>query len=155
VTPRKAWAIAIVGLLGVNVVAMVILAVVANDGATQVIPAYYDKAAHYDEEIDRARVSRALGWHAGVVMSGGALEVILSDAAGHAIDGAKVRVTGYHRAHAADPFDVGLAPIGGGRYRGDVPDRPGWPGLYDLTVLAERAGSRYLQHVAVEARSRR
>ena len=148
-TPRKAWAIAIVGLLGVNVVAMVILAVVANDGGTQVIPAYYDKAAHYDDEIDRARVSRALGWHAGVVMAGGAIEVVLSDAAGHAIDGATLRVTGYHRVHAADPFDVVLAKAGGGRYRGDVRDRPGW---HDLTVVADRAGVRYLQHVTVEAR---
>jgi nitrogen fixation protein FixH len=152
VTPRKAWVIAIVGLLGVNVLAMVILAVVATDGGTQVIPAYYDKAAHYDDEIDRARVSRALGWHAGVVMAGGAIEVVLSDAASRAVDGATVRVTGYHRAHAADPFDVGLAPIGGGRYRGEVRDRPGWPGLSDLTVLAERGGAHYLQHVAVEAR---
>lgn len=151
-TPRKAWVIAIVGLLGVNVVAMVILAVIANDGGTQVIPAYYDKAAHYDDEIDRARVSRALGWHAGVALSGGAIEVVLSDAAGRAVEGATVRITGYHRAHAVDQLDVVLATTGGGRYRGDVRDRPGWPGLYDLTVLADRAGARYLQHVAVEAR---
>lgn len=151
-TPRKAWVIAIVGLLGVNVVAMVILAVVANNGGTQVIPAYYDKAAHYDDEIDRARASRALSWHASVVMSGGAIEVSLSDAAGQAIDGATVRITGYHRAHAVDLLDVVLATAGGGRYRGDIRERQGSPGLYDLTVAAERGPARYLQHVAVEAR---
>jgi len=151
VTPRKAWVIAIVAMLGVNVVAMVILAAVANDGGTQVIPAYYDKAAHYDDEIDRARISRALGWHASVVMSGGVIEVVVSDAAGQAIDGATVRVTGYHRAHAADPLDLVLAAAGGGRYRGELRERLGWPGWHDLTVIAERLCARYTQHVAVEA----
>ena len=50
-TPRLRWILAIAGLLGGNVIAMVILAVVANNGGTQVIPAYYDKAAHYDDEL--------------------------------------------------------------------------------------------------------
>ena len=149
VTPRLTWVIAIVGMLGANVVAMTILAVVASDGGTQVIPAYYDKAAHYDDELDRAEVSRALGWHAGAVMSGGAIEVVVLDAAGQPIDGATVRVTGYQRAFAADQLDVVLPAIGGGRYRGEIHDRLGW---HDLTVSAERAGARYSQHVAVEAR---
>jgi nitrogen fixation protein FixH len=148
-TPRLTWALAIVGLLGANVVAMTILAVTANNGGTQVIPAYYDKAAHYDDELDRARASRALGWHADAVMSGGALEVVVVDAAGAAIDGALVRVTGYQRAHAEDPFDLTLVAAGAGHYRGQLRGRRGW---HDLTVLADRAGARYAQHVAIEAR---
>jgi nitrogen fixation protein FixH len=128
---------------------MAVLAVVASDGGTQVIPAYYDKATRYDDELDRARASRALGWHADAVMSSGAIEVVVRDAAGAPIDGAKVRITGYQRAHAADPLDVALAAAGGGHYRGALRDRRGW---HDLTVLAERAGARYLQHVTIEAR---
>lgn len=148
-TPQLRWLFAIVGLLGVNVIAMVVLAVVANHGGAQVIPSYYDKAAHFDDEIDRARQSRALGWHADAAMFGGTVEVVVVDAAGHAIDGASVRITGYQRAHAADLLDVVLAGVGGGRYRVEVHARRGW---HDLTVLAERAGARYVQHVAIEAR---
>lgn len=147
--PRTRWVIAIAGLLGANVVAMTILAVTAGNGGTQVIPAYYDKAAHYNDELDAAQVSRALGWHAGVAMSGGAIEVFVMDAAGAAIDGATVRVTGYQRAHAAELVDVTLAAVGGGHYRGQVRGRPGW---HDLTVRAERAGDRYLKQLAIEAR---
>lgn len=148
-TPRTRWVAAIAGLLGANVVAMTILAVTAGNGATQVIPAYYDKAAHYNDELDAAQVSRALGWHAGAVIAGGAIDVIVVDAAGAPIDGATVRVTGYQRAHAAELVDVTLAAAGGGHYRGQVRGRPGW---HDLTVLAERAGARYAQPVAIEAR---
>ena len=148
-TPRLTWTLAITGLLAVNVAAMVILAVVANDGATQVIPAYYDKAAHFDDEIDRASASRALGWHAEVAMARGAVEVTVSDAAGRAIDDARVRITGYQRAHAAETLDVELAMVGGGRYRGEVREHLGW---HDLTVVADRGAAHYLQHVAIEAR---
>jgi nitrogen fixation protein FixH len=148
-TPRQRWILGITGLLAGNVIAMVILAVVANDGGTQVIPAYYDKAAHYDDELDRAAASRALGWHAEVAMAGGAIDVTVVDAAGRAVDGARVRITGYQRAHAAELLDVELATAGAGHYRGDVRERRGW---HDLTVIADRGGARYVQHVAVEAR---
>ena len=148
-TPRLSWICAIVGLLAANMVAMIILAVVANDGATQVIPAYYDKAAHYDDEMARSRASRALGWRAEVAMIGGALDVTVSDAAGQAIDGAEVRITGYQRAHASDPLDVVLTTVGAGRYHAVVREHRGW---HDLTVVADRGGAHYTQHVVVEAR---
>ncbi|HEU4734764.1 MAG TPA: FixH family protein [Kofleriaceae bacterium] len=149
-TPRRSWLLAIAGLLAANVIAMVVLAVAANDGATQVIPAYYDKAAHYDDELDRAEASRRLGWHAEVSIANGAIDVVMSDASGAPVDGATVRVTGYQRAHAAEALDLALpASQPGGHYRGPVGSRPGW---HDLTVSAERGGARYLQHVAIEAR---
>lgn len=148
-TPGLRWLLAIGGLLAANVVAMVILAVVANNGGTQVIPAYYDKAVHYDDEIDRASASRALGWHAEVAIAAGSIDVTVSDATGHAVEGAQVRVTGYQRAHAGEPVDVQLATVGGGHYRAGVHERLGW---HDLTVVADRGGAHYLQRVAVEAR---
>ena len=40
---RTQWTIAIVGLLVANVVAMVVLAVTANVGASKVIPSYYQE----------------------------------------------------------------------------------------------------------------
>jgi len=143
------WLAAIGGLLLGNVIAMVILAVVANNGGTQVIPAYYERAAHFDDEMARAATSRALGWHAEVAIAAGAVDVTVSDAGGRAIDGARVRVTGYQRAHAGDPVDVELAQLGGGHYRADLHERRGW---HDLTVRADRGASHFLQQVAIEAR---
>jgi nitrogen fixation protein FixH len=143
------WSLVIGGLLAGNVVAMVILAVVAGNGGTQVIPAYYDRAAHFDDEIARASASRALGWHAEVAIAAGAIDVTVSDAAGRAVDGARVRVTGYQRAHAGEPVDVELAWVGDGHYRAGVRERRGW---HDLTVVADRGDAHYQQRVAVEAR---
>jgi nitrogen fixation protein FixH len=148
-TPRLRWIVAITGLLAGNVIAMVVLAVVANDGGTQVIPAYYDKAAHYDDELDRASASRALGWHADVAIAAGAIDVTVSDAAGHGVEGARVRITGYQRAHAGETLDIELATTGGGHYRADVRERRGW---HDLTIAADLGVAHYLQHVAVDAR---
>lgn len=147
--PHLRWIFAIVGLLGVNVIAMVILAIAANNGGTQVIPAYYDKAAHYDDEMARSVVSQALGWHADVAMTAGAIDVTVRDAAGGAIEGAKVRVTGYQRAHADEPLDVVLLTSGPGRYRAGFRERRGW---HDLVVVADRGGAHYTQRVVVEAK---
>lgn len=148
-TPGMRWLFAIGGLLVGNAIAMVILAVVAGNGGTQVIPSYYDRAAHFDDEIARASASRALGWHAEVSIAAGAIDVAMSDAAGHAVDGARVRVTGYQRAHAGEPVDVELAAVGVGRYRVGVHERRGW---HDLTVVADRGDAHYQQRVAIEAR---
>jgi nitrogen fixation protein FixH len=98
-TARRKWPLAIGGLLIGNVIAMVILAVVAHDGG--------------------------------------------------AVDGARVRVTGYQRAHAGEAVDVELARLGGGHYRADVRERRGW---HDLTVVADRGDAHYQQRIAVEAR---
>jgi len=148
-TPAMRWWLVIGGLLVGNVIAMGVLAVVASDGSTQVIPAYYDRAVHFDDEIDRASASRALGWHVEVAIAAGEIDVTMSDASGHAVDGARVRVTGYQRAHAGEPIDVELARVGGGRYRAGLRERRGW---HDLTVVAERGDAHYQQRVAVEAR---
>jgi len=51
VTPARKWTIAIAGLLGVNVVASVVLAMTASHGSSQVIPDYYERAVHYDDAI--------------------------------------------------------------------------------------------------------
>ena len=148
-TPGMRWLLVIGGLLIGNVIAMVVLAVVANDGGTQVIPAYYDRAAHYDDDLARASASRALGWHAEVAIAAGEIDVTMSDASGHALDGARVRVTGYQRAHASEPVDVELASVGVGHYRVGLRERRGW---HDLTVVADRGDAHYQQQVAVEAR---
>jgi len=148
-TPRSTWVLAIVGLLGANVVAMVILAVAANNGTNQVIPDYYAKAAHYDDEMASSATSQALGWHVALVIAGGTIDAELRDATGQALPGATVRVTGYQRAHASDRFDVALAMTSPGHYRGATREHRGW---YDLVAVVDSAGAHYTQHLAVEAR---
>ena len=143
------WLLAIAGLLVANVVGMVILAVVAHHGRAQVIPDYYARAAHYDDELASSSRSRALGWRVEVSATGDAIDARVLDASGAPITGATVRITGYQRAYASDVVDIALAPAGAGHYRGAMPARRGW---YDLVVRVDARGDRYTDHLAVEAR---
>ncbi|HEX3757695.1 MAG TPA: FixH family protein [Kofleriaceae bacterium] len=148
-TARWKWLLAIAGLLAANVVAMGILAVVAHRGGAQVIPDYYARAAHYDDELVSSSQSRALGWRVDVSVTGNAIDATVVDASGAPIDGAAVRITGYQRAHASDVVDVVLAATPGGHYRGMLPGRRG---SYDLVARVEARGVRYTNRVVVEAR---
>jgi len=148
-TAATKWIVAIAALLGGNVIAMVTLAVLANNGTNQVIPDYYAKASHYDDELARSSVSRALGWHLELTVSDGAIDAAVHDAAGRPLAGARVRITGYQRAHAAAPVDVELTAAPDGRYRGALGSRRGW---YDLIAAVDLGAAHYTQHVVVEAR---
>lgn len=129
------WIVAIVGLLGGNIVAMLVLVVSSSaHGGAQVIPDYYERAAHYDRTIDQEAANRALGWRVEVADR----RVTVVDASGRAIEG--ITLAGYPRAHAARRFETrdGRVP----------PTAHGW---LDVTVTAERGGDRFVQQVAVEA----
>ncbi len=144
---RVKWISAIVGLLTFNVVAMVTLAVAANDGETQVIPAYYEKAAHYDDALDQAQKNHDLGWHANVTLTGDRVEVAVRDATGAPLDGAKVQVTGYQRAHANQAIALDLVGVGNGTYRAMTHARAG---VHDLTTTVEYRGAVFTQHAAID-----
>jgi nitrogen fixation protein FixH len=147
-TARGKWLLAIVGLLAANLVAMVVLAVSANRGRAQVIPDYYTRATHYDDELARSEASRALGWRVEIAARGLAIDARVSDAAGRPLDGARVRLTGYHRAHAAEPVALDLVAAAAGHHLGALPV----PGAYDLVASVEAGGAHYTQRVVVEAR---
>lgn len=143
------WTLAIVGLLVGCVAAQVALATAATDGKTEVIPAYYDRAIHYDDAIDQAARDRALGWHVGVAIAGGEARVHVTDAGGAPVVG-RVHVTGYQRAHASERIDTELACGPDGRCRGAIrPSRIGW---HDLTVTVERGRDRFVERIGVLAR---
>jgi nitrogen fixation protein FixH len=148
-TARWRWFLAIAGLLAANVVAMVTLAVLANHGGAQVIPDYYARAVRYDDELAQSSASRALGWRVDVVASGSTIDAVVSDASGKPLDGARVRLTGYQRAHASEIVDVTLAAAASGRYRGVIPRGFGW---YDLVASVDAGGAHYTQRVVIEAR---
>jgi len=148
-TAATKWTIAIVVLLGGNITAMVALTTAANTSKAQVIPDYYDHAAHYDDALDEATRSVATGWTAEASLSRTIVEVSARDQAGRVLDGAVVRVTGYPRAHAANTLDTTLLARGAGRYavRLATPVQ----GAFDLRVTVERDGQRYVQAASLEA----
>jgi hypothetical protein len=82
-------------------------------------------------------------------VQGGVIDAAVIDAQGRPIEGARVRVTGYQRAHAAEPIDVALINSGPGRYHGVLAGRRGW---YDLLVTVELGASRFSRRVTVEMR---
>jgi nitrogen fixation protein FixH len=148
-TARWKWLLAIAGLLLANVIAMVTLAVAANHDSAQVIPDYYAKATHYDDELDSSTRSQALGWRIDVADVGDAIEATVVDAAGAPITGASVRLTGYQRAHASEVVDMALIATSAGHYRGSMPERRGW---YDLVARIDAHGAYYTRRVVIEAR---
>jgi nitrogen fixation protein FixH len=149
-TAAAKWTLAIVGLLGANVMAMVILAASAHHQAAQVIPGYYEQATHYDDSLDQAARNRAIGWRADVTVIAGTVEVRVHDALGASVPGAHVHVDGYQRSRSDDRFDLELVAFGDGVYRGGFDHgRTGW---HDLTILIERQGQRFTQRSTVEAR---
>jgi nitrogen fixation protein FixH len=148
-TARWKWLLAIVGLLAANVIAMVTLAVVANRGGAQIIPDYYAKATHYDDELDSSSRSRALGWRVDVAVTGSVVDATVVDGAGAPIAGAAVHLTGYQRAHAAEAVEIALVATAPGHYRGAMPARRGW---YDLVTRIDARDAHYTSRLVVEAR---
>jgi nitrogen fixation protein FixH len=127
----------------------VILATVATVGHSEVIPDYYEQAAHYDDTLAEAAASRTLGWHVEATLVDGELSVSARDAAGSPLAAAEVRVTGYARAHARERLDVGLVAASAGEYRGRADLTLG---LHDLVISVDRAGKHYVRRVLVDAR---
>ena len=144
--PATKWIAAIGGLLGANVVASVVLATTAARGASQVIPDYYESGVHYDTAIDHAVASRATGWRVHATMVGTSLVVTVRDASGALVDGARVRATGYQRAHASEPFALVLAGVDGA-YRAPIVAPAG---TCDVELVIERGREAYNQHLVLE-----
>ncbi len=148
-TPARRWVLAIVVLLGGNLVAMVVLATVATVGHSEVIPDYYQQASHHDDTVAEATASRALGWRVDATLIDGELVITARDDSGAPLSEAQVRVTGYARARAQDRLDVVLVAAGAGAYHGRG-DRT--LGLHDLVIAVDRAGQRYVRRLLVDAR---
>ena len=132
-SPATKWILAIVGLLAGNVIAMVVLITASHRGGSQVIPAYYDKAVHYDDQIDQAARNAHLGWPITASSEGGAIAIAGAPA------GARIAVTGYPRAHADRTFEFTGA-------RAASPAH-GW---LDLTITVTRDADRFVTHQSLE-----
>jgi nitrogen fixation protein FixH len=146
---RTRWIAAILGLLGANVLGVVILIATSSANASQIIPQYDDRAARFQVVLDEAEASRALAWQATVTATVSSIDVIVRDRTGAPLDGAAVRIQGFHRAHAAAALDLALAPIAPGHFRITAPLLAG---VYDLRVVVERGGARFAEPIVAEVR---
>lgn len=131
---KTAWILAIVGLLGGNMIAMVVLITASHDGGSQVIPGYYDKAVHYDDAIDQAARDDRLGWPVRASVAGELIVITGAPA------GSEVRITGYPRAHANRTFALSGAQV-------PLPVH----GVLDLTITVDRGADHFVRHQALEA----
>jgi nitrogen fixation protein FixH len=128
-TAATRWTLAIVGLLGGNLVAMGLLIGAAHSEAPAIIPQYYEKAARYDDAIDQAASNRALGWRISPRWSRtGDFVADVTDRDGKPLVGAVVTIDK--------------------RPRSEHQRR----GLYDLTITVRRGGDVFVQTTTAEAR---
>ena len=142
------WTLIIVGILGGSVLSMGTLIYFANDSrAGNVIPDYYQKAAHYDDTIAVAEASRQTGWTFAATWTG-ELVVHAVDRDGRALSGASVRVEGFHRAFAGERISQPLREHAPGVYVGEPAKRVG---AHDLQVTIDRDGQRFRGQASLEA----
>jgi nitrogen fixation protein FixH len=146
-TAKTNWVCAIVGLLAANIIGTSVLIGEAHHGASRVLPAYYERAVHYDDTIDQAAKNHALAWSVTTSIHAGIAVVIAHDSHGAPIEHARVRIDGSERAEerAVTGELVAVAP---GEYRARV----GGAGWVDLTIAIERGDDRFVRQLAIEAR---
>lgn len=145
-SPAAKWILAIVGLLGANFAAMVLLITKANDGPSRVVPAYFDRALRYDGASDRGMSNRALGWSTEVACVDGIITVTVTENSGAPLVGARVGVVGNYRSHG-QRIARELIAAAPGVYKG----RSGGTGWVDLSIAIERGSSRFVREIAVLA----
>jgi hypothetical protein len=146
-TARTKWVCAIVGLLAANIIGTSVLIGEAHHGASRVLPAYYERAVHYDDAIDQAARNRTLAWNVTTSICAGVAVVTAHDAHGAPIEHARVRIDGAERAVEVAVTGE-LAAVAPGEYRARV----GGTGWVDLTIAIERGDDRFVRQLAIEAR---
>lgn len=135
----------------------VMISMATSDPSFGVEPAYYQKAARFDEELARRRASLELGWRVDMLeftrsLEGGlALDVRLADREGTALGGATVSV------EALSNLRGGVLHTAVGRARDDgrvalrLPAGPS--GLWELRFTAVRGNDTFSQVVRADLAS--
>jgi nitrogen fixation protein FixH len=147
-TAATKWTFAIVGILGMSVLAHIVLVVKANsDPSFFIEPDYYAKALAWDDTMAKRRASDALGWRlvseTRPSSTGGVeLLAILTDQAGRPIRDAKVSVQARHNARANAPVATGLVLGHDDAYHAVLPVQRS--GLWVFEFSAERGSQRFL-----------
>jgi hypothetical protein len=147
----RRWPIALGLVLALTIGANVLVYHLATRrDALAMEPDYYRKAVAWDSTQAVAARSRALGWRLTATLAGSAtgparFVATLSDRAGAAVAGARVRVEIFAVARADERRDTVLAEVEPGRYALALPAVPAeW---HEVRLSADRASERYVQRL--------
>jgi len=137
------WTLAITGMLVFGILLSVGGAVIAVHGMPMVEEDYYNKAIHWDDQLDKARASAALGWSADISVGHDAtttgeraLILRLTDKSGAPIEAATVNVAFFHRADPLNLHQAQLVSTGNGIYAASVPLNRA--GIWEFRLSASR-----------------
>ncbi len=116
-------------LIGLSLTMATVTAVLAtNDPSFGLEEDYFAKAVAWDETAAQLEKNKELGWEAKAELSAAldgqgerAVTVLLTDAQGAAVEGAKVEVFAFHNARRKDTLGFELVEIAAGRYAGAAP----------------------------------
>jgi nitrogen fixation protein FixH len=117
-------------VVAIVVMNVTMLVVAASDPSFAVDPAYYDGPRGNQRDLDQRNRNRHLGWSAHVDVQpadeAALLRATIVDRDGRPIEGAAVRASVFHKAHASRVLEAELAPLADGGYVASLPmHRPG------------------------------
>lgn len=137
------WMAFPIALLAVSSTAWLIMVSIAvNDPGFAVERDYYKKASNFDDVIAQRAENARVGWEASVESfdldrdGAAALLLILKDAEGQPITGAKVRLEAFQNARAAQLQEASFTETSAGAYRVRL-EQPRL-GLWEFRIVAER-----------------
>lgn len=143
------WALAPFLILGGGLAGLGVMTALAVDDPSFALERdYYRKAVELDAQRAQEGRNRELGWEVYVesVPDGADNELLVTLLGGQRgidgpelLDDARITAEVFHNARAADIQDIELAPVGEGKYRGQITNVR--PGLWELRFNVERHGS--------------
>ena len=144
--PAALWPAAVIGALGVTVVANVVLLVASNDPRHAVVePDYYRKAVAWDSTMAQAARNDSLGWSADATLesdaAGATLRARIAERGGAPLTGGRVSVVGIHNLDAGAPIAGDLRESAPGVYEATLPFRRA--GLWELRLLVNRRSDSF------------
>lgn len=155
----RLWPYAIVGLLAMNAgIVGITVYVASNDRSFAVVPAYYEKASRWDQEMAARRKEAALGWSLSFNIGAPDLKTgsrllaaSMTDCDGQPLEEASLSVEAFHNASARERVILDLTPSGRpGEFAATLPNAR--PGLWTFQFAARRSGDTWSHMEDVEIR---
>ncbi len=140
ISPKARWTAVVVGLLGSSLLwCATAIVVSSSDPSFAVEPNYEWKADHFDSIAAARAHAAALGFHLTADLSARApgrtdVDFVVTDAAGHPLDDARLDVVAFHNARAGDRYPLAVRTTGSGAFRATLDsDRRGiWQFEYTI-----------------------
>lgn len=148
------WPGMIFGLIGVNLLIVVVTVVAAHHGSGWTpTPGYDAKALRFQQELERRAASARLGWSASPLVTRAAdgshrIAIELQDENGEPIQAAAVRTISFHHGHAGEQITRESTDAPNGAY--PAVDRAIHRGLWRIEVQATAGGQTFQQSIDVQ-----